>query len=290
MRVKLKNFKLQNFIGLTLAGFINAFGIMTFLSPVGLYDSGISGTSMLLGQITPISLSIYLILINVPLFIFGYKKQGPVFTVYSLYAVAIYSLGAFLISNFFPIDVSVASPFAGTDLLLCAIFGGIVSGIGSGLTIRMGGAIDGVEVMSVIFAKKLGMTVGTFVMVYNVILYIICGIAVQSWILPLYSIITYGAGLKTIDFIVEGIDRSKAIMIVTEKPEEISNALSDEYESGITWLSAKGYYSKQEKNVIYFIVNRFQIFKVREITHDIDPNAFVTITEVADVYKGINHK
>ncbi|MBQ4516733.1 MAG: YitT family protein [Clostridia bacterium] len=281
------SFKVINFIGLTLAGFINAFGITVFLAPVKLYDSGISGTSMLLSQITPFSLSFYLLLLNVPLFLYGLKKQGVIFTVYSLYAVAMYSLGAFLITDVLPIDVSIASPLAGEDLLLCSLFGGLISGIGSGLTIRLGGAIDGVEVMSVVFAKRLGITVGTFVMVYNVIIYVISGIILDSWILPLYSIVTYGAGLKTIDFIVEGLDRSKAIMIITDMADEICDALSGEYESGVTQLLARGHYSKKEKTAVYFIVNRFQIPKVKEIAHDIDPNAFMTITEVADVYTSI---
>lgn len=270
-----------------MAGFINAFGITVFLAPVKLYDSGISGTSMLLSQITPFSLSFYLLLLNVPLFLYGLKKQGVIFTVYSLYAVAMYSLGAFLITDVLPIDVSIASPLAGEDLLLCSLFGGLISGIGSGLTIRLGGAIDGVEVMSVVFAKRLGITVGTFVMVYNVIIYVISGIILDSWILPLYSIVTYGAGLKTIDFIVEGLDRSKAIMIITDMADEICDALSGEYESGVTQLLARGHYSKKEKTAVYFIVNRFQIPKVKEIAHDIDPNAFMTITEVADVYTSI---
>lgn len=282
-----QKFRFFNFIGLTLAGFINAFGITVFLAPVKLYDSGISGTSMLLSQITPIPLSIFLLILNVPMFIYGFKKQGKVFTTYSLYAIAMYSLGAYLITYVLPIDVSVTSPMAGHDLLLCALFGGVISGIGSGLTIRLGGAIDGVEVMSVIFAKRLGITVGTFVMIYNVILYIISGILLSSWILPLYSIITYGAGLKTIDFIVEGIDRNKAVMIITDHPDAICDALSDEYESGITQLVAQGHYSKTEKRVIYFIVNRFQIPNVKEIAQGIDPGAFMTISEVADVYRGM---
>ncbi len=282
-----QRFKILTFICLTIAGFINAFGITVFLTPVKLYDSGISGTSMLLSQITPIPLSIFLLLLNIPLFLYGLKKQGITFTVYSLYTVAMYSLGAFLITDVFPIDVSITSPLAGEDLLLCSLFGGVISGIGSGLTIRFGGAIDGVEVMSVIFAKKLGITVGTFVMIYNVILYVISGFVMGSWILPLYSIVTYGAGLKTIDFIVEGFDRSKAIMIITNKANEICDALSEEYDTGVTLLSARGHYSKQEKTAIYFIVNRFQIPKVKETAHQIDPGAFMTITEVADVYTSI---
>lgn len=167
-------------------------------------------------------------------------------------------------------DVSIASPLAGDDLLLCALFGGMISGIGSGLSIRYGGAMDGIEVIAVIFAKRIGITVGTFVMGYNVILYLASGVILKSWILPLYSIVTYAAALKTIDFIVEGIDRSKAALIVTNKPDIICEKLSDEFECGITLMDAKGYYSNSDKTVIYIIVNRFQITKLRTMIHRLD--------------------
>ena len=164
------------------------------------------------------------------------------------------------------------------------MFGGIISGIGSGLTIRFGGAIDGIEVLAVIFAKSIGITVGTFVMLYNVLLYIVVGIVLSSWTLPLYSIITYMVALKTIDFIVEGLDKAKAATIITNYEKEISKELSDVFGSGITLLPAQGYYSSEHKTMIYFVVNRFQIAKMRTIVHDIDPHAFISITEVADVF------
>lgn len=275
---------------LTIAGIVNAFGITIFLTPVKLYDSGISGTSMLLDQITPeyLTLSIFLLVLNVPLFLFGLKKQGKLFTFYAIYTVAIYSIFAWLITDVFPIDVSIASPLAGTDLLLCALFGGVISGIGSGLAIRYGGAMDGIEVMAVIFAKRLGVTVGTFVMVYNVLLYVICGIILKSWILPLYSIVTYAAALKTIDFIVEGVDRAKCAIIITESPDEICKTLSETFGSGMTYLEAKGGYSNREKSMIYFVVNRYQVIRMRDIVHEIDPLAYITISEVADVFSNNN--
>ena len=280
-----QRFHVSNFLMLTLAGMINAFGITLFLNPVKLYDSGISGTSMLLSQITPLSLSIFLLLLNVPLFLYGLKRQGKHFTVYAIYTVAIYSLCAWLITDVLPIDVSIASPLAGTDLLLCALFGGLISGVGSGLAIRFGGAMDGIEVMAVIFAKRLGITVGTFVMIYNVALYVICGIVIKSWILPLYSIVTYAAALKTVDFIIEGFDRSKAALIVTVCPDEICKALSEEFESGMTLMNARGGYSDTPKTMIYFVVNRFQVTKMKDIVHAYDPTAYITINEVADVFR-----
>lgn len=284
--------KWQNFLLLLISGTVNAFGVTMFLTPVGLYDSGISGTAMLLDQLTPtwLTLSVFLVVLNVPLFLYGLKKQGYAFTVYSIFAVCVYAAVAWLIQDVLPIDVANASPFAGSDLLLCAIFGGLISGVGSGLTLRSGGAIDGMEVMAVIFAKKLGVTVGNFVMAYNVGLYILAGISCQSWILPLYSIITYYVGQNAVDFIVEGLDRSKSVMIITEKAEEVSLALMEAFECGTTKIPAKGGFTNVDKTVIYFVVNRFQIARMKTIVHSIDPAAYLTISEVADVFKSIAAK
>lgn len=282
---ELKALKPINFFALLLAGIINSIGVTIFMAPVHLYDSGFSGTAMLLWQITPeyLSLSFFLLVLNIPFFIYGYRKQGLLFTVYSVFAVTVYSISSYLITYVFPVDVSVASPIAGTDLLLCAVFGGLISGVGSGLTIRFGGAIDGVEVMAVIFAKKLGITVGHFVMIYNVALYLVVGILLDSFILPLYSVLTYAAALKTVDYIVDGLDKAKSAMIITTKEKEISEELSEAFGHGITHINSTGYYAGQEQTIIYFVVNRFQVAKMKNIVSVIDPKAFVTISDVSDV-------
>ena len=285
LKSQLHGLRPLSFLLLFTAGVINAVGVTMFLAPVHLYDSGISGTAMLLWQVTPESwtLSLFLLLLNTPLFLFGWKKQGTVFTVYSLWAVFVYSSASFVITNILPVDVSAASPFAGQDLLLCALFGGLISGIGSGMTIRFGGAIDGIEVMAVIFSKRLGLTVGSFVMAYNVLLYIAIGCIFRSWVLPLYSIVTYCAAIKAVDFIVEGLDKAKSAMIVTTKADAISDALSDAFGRGITHIGARGYYSGTDQTVIYFVVNRFQIAKMKALVTEADPDAFITISEVSDV-------
>lgn len=290
LRRELKKLRVTNFLLLSIAGAVNAFGVTIFLMPVKLYDSGASGTSMLLSQVTPeeLSLSLFLIILNVPLFLYGLKRQGVVFTIYAIYSVGVYSLVAWLITDVLPVDVTLASPLAGTDLLLCAIFGGVISGVGSGLAIKFGGAMDGVEVLAVIFAKRLGISVGTFMMAYNLVLYIICGVVMGSWILPLYSIVTYYAGLKTVDFIVEGLNHSKAAFIVTVKEKAVCAALSDTFGVGVTSMEAKGGYSQSRRTMIYFVVNRFQIERVKTIVHDIDPTAYITINEVADIFSA-NH-
>ena len=191
----IKELKIVNLLFLTLAGSINAFGVVVFLAPVKLYDSGISGTSMLISQQTPAwcSLSLILILLNIPLFLLGLKREGLKFTIYAIYTVIIYSLAAWIITDILPIDVSFISPLA----------------------MRFGGAMDGIDILAVMFAKKLHLSIGTFIMIYNVILYIICGIVIGSWILPLYSIVTYAVAVKMIDFFVEGFDRAKGAFIIT---------------------------------------------------------------------------
>ena len=277
-----------HFLMLLIAGIINAIGVTLFIAPVQLYDSGISGTSILLSQLTPdyLSLSFFLILLNIPLLLFGFKRQGATFSIYAIFTVCVYSVAAWLITDVLPIDVSIASPLAGTDLFLCALFGGIISGVGSGLAIRYGGAMDGIEVVAVIFEKPLGLSVGTFVLIYNVLLYIICGIVMGSWILPLYSIVTYAAGSKTVDFIVDGLDSAKAAMIITTHPDEIARAVSDEFGTGLTIIDAHGFYSDTPKTVLYVVVNRFQTVKLKTLVKGVDANAYMAISPVADLLHG----
>lgn len=271
------------FVKLTVSGIINAIGVVMFLSPANLIDSGFSGTSMFLASVTKLPLAVFLLILNIPFFAFGLKRQGVTFTVYSLYAVGIYSLASYVITYVLPVEVVSSSPFTENDILLSAVFGGLISGIGSGLTIRFGGAIDGIEVLSVIFAKRLGITVGTFVMIYNVILYVVIGMVEQSWIIPLYSVISYAVAIKAVDFIVEGIDKEKSAMIITSEPMEICRRLSAEFGSGVTLMKASGYYSNENKTIVYFVVNRFQISKLKQVVRETDEKAFVTISDVSDI-------
>ncbi|MEG1706417.1 MAG: YitT family protein, partial [Clostridia bacterium] len=178
LKKELHSIKWTNFIFLTLSGLVNATGVTLFLTPVNLVDGGFSGTSFVISALSNgyITLSLALVVLNFPFFIFGAKKLGLQFVIYSLYAIAMYSLFAYLYQHVLPIDFTNGAPLTGSDLLLASIFGGLISGMGSGLTIRFGGALDGVEVMAVVFSKKLNLTVGTFVMGYNLILFTITGI------------------------------------------------------------------------------------------------------------------
>ena len=288
MKLKLKA---VNFIGLTLAGIINAIGVCLFLSPLNVYDGGFSGTSVLLSRYLGLAQAIFLLILNIPFYFIGRKKIGWEFLIYSLYAIGIYSLGSFLINEviFTGGFEEIGSPIVGKEIVLAAIFGGLLSGVGSGLVIKFGGALDGVEVMAVIMHKKLGVSVGTFVMIYNAILYIVAAVVASvmsgenEWTIALYSIIAYYVGLKTIDFIVEGVEKGKAAMIITENPRKLSERLSRELKRGITLWDSTGYYSGADKKMLYVVVNRFEIAKLKAIVKELDPKAFVSIMEVSEI-------
>ena len=288
LKEQFRQIKPTNFFFLTLAGIINAVGVTLFLAPeaVNLYDSGFSGTSILLGNLTEnvgMNMSIWLIILNVPFFLLGLKKMGLPFIAYSLYTIGVYSLFSWCFQTGFHIVFpNGGSPIAGDDKLLCAIFGGLISGIGSGTTIRFGGAIDGVEVMAVMFSKRMGMTVGTFVMSYNVLFYIIAGVVTKSWQAPLYSVIAYAVGLKAVDFMVDGFDKAKTAFIITDKYDEMAALLSEEFGRGVTKMDAEGYYSKTPKTVLYCVVNRFEVSKLKQIVMSVDPVAFMVINDVTD--------
>lgn len=287
----LKELKFNNFVYLSLAGVINSIGVTIFLTPLNLFDSGLSGTSFLFNLLTPqwFTLSFFLIILNFPFYLFAHKKLGFSFVIYSLYAILIYSVFAFIIQNVLPIDWTNGSPLVGDDKLLACIFGGLISGIGSGIVIRYGGAIDGIEVMSVIFSKKIGISVGSFIMIYNILLYFICAIIFRAWTIPLYSIIAYAVGLKAVDFVVEGLDRGKCAFIITNRSTEICEAISTDMQRGVTFWSGNGYYTKTEKTVLYVVVNRFEVMKLKAIVLKIDEKAFVAISDVSETM-GVSFK
>ncbi|MDD7409462.1 MAG: YitT family protein [Anaerovoracaceae bacterium] len=277
------------FLLFTLAGMISSLGITVFLQPVGLYDSGIAGTSMLLAGVTPsfLTLPVFLLILNIPLILYGLKEEGPVFTVYAIYAVTVFAVATHFFGEHFHSEAIGSSPIVGNEVFLCCIFGGLICGIGSGLAIRNGGAIDGVEVLSVVISNKTGIAVSSLLMIYNVILFIACGFVIHNWILPLYSMVAYEVSLKTIDFISDGIDRSRSVLIVTGKGDEVAAALSEEFAHGITTMDARGWYSGANKTMIYIIVNRFQMIKLKDIVIEIDPKAYITVSEVSDVIKAV---
>lgn len=268
------------YTALIIAGIINATGVVLFLSASGILDGGLSGTSMLFDKITPLPLAFFLVALNLPFFLLGAKRLGYSFILNSIVAIATYSLVSLLYQTVFHFGKEETALVH--DMFLSAIFGGLLSGIGSGLTIRFGGAMDGMEATAVMFAKKVGLTVGQFVMAYNVVLYVIACFVFGDFTIGLYSIVTYYVGLKAVDGVVDGLDKAKGCFIVTGKGDKVAGALSKEFGRGVTLISSSGYHSKAKSVTIYCVVNRFEVGRLKSIVADTDPRAFVSINDISE--------
>ncbi len=266
----------KKYVMLLLGAVCAAVGLEIFLVPNNVIDGGIVGISIMASHLTRLPLGIFIFVLNMPFLFLGYKQIGTTFAVSTLFAIASLSLG-----------VSFLHPVPGitNDVFLATVFGGIILGIGVGLIIRYGGSLDGTEIVAIILDKKTGFSVGEIVMFFN--LFILSGAGlVFGWDKAMYSLIAYFIAFKIIDITIEGLDESKSIMIVSEKTEEIAECLMARLGRGVTILEGQGGYSREKKNVLYAVITRLEIAKLKGIIEDIDEEAFVTIADVHEVLGG----
>ena len=272
--------KIWQIIMITIGAIIAAFGLEMFLVPNNILDGGVIGLSIIASEISGVTMSIFLILFNLPFLLIGYKKMGIKFTLYTLYGVVVLSLSTAYLHHFEPVT---------DDLFLATIIGAVILGTGVGLVIRTGGALDGTEIIAIIVSKKRPVSVGQFIMILNVFIFILAALLVFSWETAMYSIITYYLAYKMIDIVVEGMEELKSVTIISDTPEEIAETLNKELGRGITYIHGEGVYSNEPKKIIYTIVSRIELSTVRTITLDLDPKALIAIENVADV-TGSNFK
>jgi uncharacterized membrane-anchored protein YitT (DUF2179 family) len=245
-------------------------GLEIFLIPNNIIDGGITGISIMASYLTNFPLGVFVFILNIPFLIVGYKQIGKTFALSTLFSVICLSIG-----------VSILHPIPGItqDILLATIFGGIILGVGVGLIIRNGGSLDGTEIIAIILDKRSGFSIGEIVMFFN--LFILGGSGlIFGWDRAMYSLIAYFIAFKTIDIVVEGLDESKAVIIVSQKNKDISEALTDRLGRGVTLLHGEGAYKGHSTNVIYVVVSRLEIVKLKGIVNGFDENALVTITSV----------
>ncbi|MFT8392308.1 MAG: YitT family protein, partial [Sporolactobacillus sp.] len=239
-------------------------------------DGGVVGLSIMSAHLSGWPIGIFLIIINIPFFIVGYKQIGKTFTVTSACAVA---LLAFLTALFGPIHRFTSDP------LLAAVYGGIIMGIGVGLVVRHGGSSDGTEILAVVFNEKTPFSVGEVVLFVNIFIIALAGF-VFNWNSAMYSLIAYFIAYKMIDITSEGLDSSKAIWIISDLHQEIGDALNDRLGRGVTYLNGEGAYTGNDKNVIFTVINRLEEAKVKKIVDSIDKDAFLAIGDIHDVKGG----
>ena len=264
---------LRKMFFLTIGAFIAAAAIEGFLAPNNIIDGGIVGISMITSYLTKINLGLLVCLINIPFICLAFTKMGKKFVLQTFYAIVVFSLAL----NVFHEHV------ATTDLLLATVFGGIILGAGVGIILKNDGSLDGTEILSLVLSKKWGLSVGEFIMGLNIFIYCGAGL-VFGWGKAMYSMLTYFIAYKVIDIVMEGMNSSKSVRIISDKSYEIGQALIDRLDIGITYIYGQGGYSRVDKTIIYCIISRLEMSKMKEIIREIDPNAFISVVDVHETY------
>jgi uncharacterized membrane-anchored protein YitT (DUF2179 family) len=265
---------------ITIGAIIAAIGLELFLVPNSILDGGVIGLSIIAAELFEYKLSLFIVLFNIPFLLIGYKKMGIKFTLHTLYGVVILSLSTNYLHHFEPLT---------DDLFLATIVGAVILGTGVGLVIRTGGALDGTEIVAILVSKKRPVSVGQFIMILNVFIFILAALLVFSLETAMYSIITYFIAYKMIDIVVEGMEEMKSVTIISDYSDDIAKELSAKMGRGATFIHGEGIFSREPKKIIYTIVSRIELSDVRSIVNDIDPRAVVAIENIADV-SGSNFK
>lgn len=262
---------------LTVGPFIAAFALEVFLVPNNIIDGGIVGISIILSYITKINLGLLIFVINIPFFLLAFNKIGKKFVVQTFYAVGMLALA---------LNIFTTHHLPTThDLLLSTVFGGIILGTGVGLVLKNEGSLDGTEIMSLVLSKKFGFSVGEWIMLFNVFIYGAAGL-VFGWNKAMYAVLTYFIAFRVIDIVLEGLNSAKSIRVISDKAYEIGQELLDKLDIGVTYLKGVGAYSGTEKTLIYCVVSRLEMARMKDIIKNIDPNAFISIVDVHEAYGG----
>ena len=267
------------YVLLLLGSAVAAVGLEIFLVPNNIIDGGIVGVSIIFSFLSKLPLGLFTFVLNIPFLFIGYKQIGKSFVVSSLFSIAMFSL---FITLLHPI------PGLTNDVLLATVFGGIILGIGVGLILRSGGSLDGSEIVAIILSKHTFLSVGQTVMLINVVIFSLAAL-VLGWDRALYSMLAYFVAHKVIDVVIEGFDEAKGVMIISEKADEISEAITARLGRGVTTWEGQGGFSKEPNKIIYSVVTRLEISKLRSIVHEKDNRAFITVHDVSDVAGG-NYK
>ncbi len=271
-------FYIKEYFFLALGALIYAFAIEGFLIPSRIIDGGVTGVSMILNTITSKPLGMYILLINIPFIMLAIQKLGKKFVFSTFFSIIVFASGVTIFSSLFHGHCVIED----LELFLAAIFGGLILGAGVGLIIRNGASVDGTEILAIYSTKKISFSVGEIIMFINLFIFTVAGF-VYDWQHALYSIITYFIAYKTMDVVIEGLNESKSVFVITDYSEEIGRDIMEKMDVSVTYIDALGGYSGLDKRIIYCVISRLQVPKLKEITKNIDPRAFIAIENVYEV-------
>ncbi len=247
-----------------------------FLVPNAIIDGGITGISIITSHLTGLPLGIFLFFFNLPFLFLGYKQIGKTFALSTLFGVAIMSIGTYFLHPVKPLTI---------DPLLAAVFGGVILGVGVGLVIRVGGSLDGTEIVAILLTKRLPFSVGEIVMCCNIFILGSAGF-VFGWDHAMYSLIAYFIAYKMIDITIEGFNESKAVWVISDDYRDIGEAIMRRLGRGVTYMNGEGGFTGGAKTVIFCVITRIEEAKLKTIVGEIDKNAFVAVGNIHDVRGG----
>ncbi len=271
----MKKFLLSVFF-LTFGAFVAAFAIEGFLVPNKIIDGGIIGISIMCAYKTSIELGIWAVVLNLPFIFLAWKKMGKTFVFSTIYAVLMFAIGV----TAFPIWLHgrhVSDPF------LACIFGGLILGTGVGLILRSNGSLDGTEIVAIRVAKRWGFSVGEIIMFFNLFIFVAAGFVFNSWQSAMYSMITYFIAYRVIDIVIEGLNESKSIFVISDHAQDIGKVVMESLDVSVTYLEGRGGYSQQAKEIVYCVINRLEVAKFKNLVKSIDPCAFMAVENVHEV-------
>lgn len=270
---------LISLIVITIGALIAAFGLDGFLIPNKIIDGGIMGIAIMTSYKTNFALGWCIFLLNLPFIFLALKKMGKLFVAFTFYAVIILSLGVSMMPEWLS-HRHVSDPF------LACIFGGLILGGGVGLVLRSNSSLDGTEILAIWLSKKWGFSVGEIIMFFNLFIFTAAGVVYSNWQSTMYSMIAYFIAYRVIDIVLEGLNESKTVRVVTDNHEEIGKAIMEQFDVSVTYITARGGYSGAVKNIVFCVINRMEVARLKQLVKTIDNSAFITIENVHEVDGG----
>ena len=264
--------RLISFIMLTIGSIIAAYALESFLIPNTILDGGVTGISIIVSKITNLPVSILVLILNIPFVYIGYKNLGRGFLIRAVYSMVLFSVSLSVFRYYEPLT---------EQMLLATVFGGILLGLGVGLVIHFGGCVDGTESVALVISKKTTLSIGQVVLVFNLVIYSVAGL-IFGLDRAMYSLLTYFITFKVIDFVSEGFEQAKAALIITEKGTDMAKEIYKRLGRTVTTIRGKGLISG-DKEVMYCVLTRMEIYELRHIAEEMDESAFITILEVSDI-------
>lgn len=265
--------QVPSFFLITIGAVLAAAALEIFLIPNSIIDGGLTGISIILNKLFKIPVSAFIILLNIPFFILAYKAMGKRFVVKAVYAIIVFTV---LLEVFGSVNEVT------DDILLATVYGGLLLGIGVGLVIRGGACLDGTEVVAIVISKKTSLSVGQMIFFFNIFVYG-SAIFVFGPDRALYSLLMYVVTYKLIDIVSDEFNQAKAAIIITDRKETISDAIFKELGRTVTIWEGEGKVSKASKSILYTVITRLEVPRLKEIVENADTSSFVAISDVSDI-------